>query len=71
MKTHIWRLEERPILYDVIIVWWTGEGERGEVLLTKATNHGCLDKSCHWTTITQSENDSTTSTHVHKSNACV
>ena len=39
-------------------------------LLTKATNHGGLDKSCHPTTITQSENDSTTSTRLHKSNAC-
>ena len=39
-------------------------------LLTKATNHGGLDKSCHPATITQSENDSTTSTRLHKSNAC-
>ena len=38
-------------------------------LLTKATNHGGLDKSCHPATITQSENDSTTSTRLHKSNA--
>ena len=38
-------------------------------LLTKATNHGGLDKSCLPVTISQSENDSATSTLVHKSNA--
>ena len=46
------------------------EGRRSSGgLLTKATNHGGLDKSCHPATITQSENDSTTSTRLHKSNA--
>ena len=45
------------------------EGRRSGGLLTKATNHGGLDKSCHPATITQSENDSTTSTRLHKSNA--
>ena len=38
-------------------------------LLTKATNHGGLDKSCLPATITQSENDNCTSTRLHKSNA--
>ena len=51
---------------------WEGSRRRRSSsggLLTKATNHGGLDKSCHPATITQSENDSTTSTRLHKSNA--
>ena len=34
----------------------------GRGLLTKATNHGGLDKSCHLLTISQSGNDSAAST---------
>jgi hypothetical protein len=38
------------------------DGRRG--LLTKATNHAGLDKSCHPRTISQSGNDSATSTRL-------